>query len=107
MLFHAVPYVPPSFVIVSHVTGTTITVQWGRVNCSYHNGQLTGYSVRYGIQGNQNTQTMNISAASADMATISNLMVSTTYEIEVAAVNSAGTGMFSPVMIAITQPGEC
>ena len=104
--FHAAPSAPPISVTVSHVTTSTITVQWGSVNCSHHNGHLTGYSVRYRVQGHQNTQTMNVSGVSTAVTTISNLMVYTTYEIEVAAVNSAGSGMFSPVVIATTQPGK-
>ena len=105
-VFNAVPSAPPIPINISHVTASTITVQWGRVNCSHHNGHLTGYSVKYGVQGNHNTQTMNVSGDSVTMATISNLMVSSTYEIEVAAVNSAGTGMFSPIVMATTQPSE-
>ena len=65
------------------------------MNCRHHNGHLTGYSVRYRVQGHQNTQTMNVSGVTTTVTTISNLMVSTTYEIEVAAINSAGTGLFS------------
>ena len=62
--------------------------------------------MRYGVQGEQNTQTMNISGGNVTTATISNLVPLMTYEIEVAAVNSAGTGIFSPVMTATTQPSE-
>ena len=51
--------------------------------------------MRYGVEGEQNTQTMNISGRNVTTATISNLVPLMTYEIEVAAVNSAGTGMFS------------
>ena len=61
--------------------------------------------MRYGVQGNINT-TMNISGGSVNNTTISNLLVSTIYEIKVAAVNSAGVGVFSPVILAYT-PGEC
>ena len=61
--------------------------------------------MRYGVQGNINT-TINISGGSVNNTTISNLLVSTTYEIEVAAVNSAGVGVFSPVII-YTTPSEC
>ena len=50
---------------------------------------------------------MNISGGSVNNTTISNLLVSTTYEIEVAAVNSAGVGVFSPVILADTEPSEC
>ena len=72
---------------------------WGRVNRKHHNGPIIGYSVRYGVQGNINTTT-NISGGSVNMTTISNLLVTTTCEIEVAAVNSAGVGVFSPVILA-------
>ena len=58
--------------------------------------------MRYGVEGEQNTQTVKISGGIAVTAAISNLMPLMTYEIKVAAVNSAGTGMFSPVMIATT-----
>ena len=61
--------------------------------------------MRYGVQGNINTTT-NISEGSVNNTSISNLLVSTTYEIEVAAVNSAGVGVFSPVLLAYTKPSE-
>ena len=107
MVFHVAPSAPPTFVNVFHVTGTTITVQLERVDCSHRNGHLTGYLVRYGVCGNENTQTLNVPEESATIATISNLMVLTTYEIEVAAVNSVGTGVFSSIVVAMTRPREC
>ena len=105
-LLLSAPSAPPTYVKVSNVTSTTITIQWGKVNCKHHNGRIIGYSVRYGPQNNLNT-TLSISGESVNMTTISNLRASTTYEIEVATVNSAGTGAFSPVLIAHTQPSEC
>ena len=62
--------------------------------------------MRYGVEGEQNIQTMNISGGNVTTATIPNLVPLMTYEIEVAAVNSAGTGLFSPVMTATTRPSE-
>ena len=62
--------------------------------------------MRYGVEGEQNTWTMNTSGGNVTTATILNLVPLMTYEIEVAAVNNAGTGMFSPVMTATTQPSE-
>ena len=103
--FHTVPSAPPNSVSVSHVTSSTITIQWGRVNCSHHNGYLTGYSVRYGVQGSQNTQIMNVSEQNT--ATISKLITSATYGIEVAAINNVGVGMFSQILKVTTQPSEC
>ena len=46
---------------------------------------------------------MNVSGGGATMTTISGLMASTTYSIEVAAVNNAGTGLYSPVIMQLTQ----
>ena len=91
--FPSAPSAPPTYVNTSNVTSSTITIQWGRVNCKHHNGLIIGYSVRYGVQGNINTTMNIISGGSVNNTTISNLLVSTTYEIEVAAVNSAGVGV--------------
>ena len=52
---------------------------------------------------------MYISGGNVTTATITNLVPLVTYEIKVAAVNSAGiyfTGMFSSVMTATTQQSE-
>ena len=62
--------------------------------------------MRYGVEGEQNILTMNISGGNVTTATIPNLVPLITYEIEVAAVNSAGTGLFSPVMTATTRPSK-
>ena len=83
------------------VTYSSITVQWGPVNCSQHNGDITGYSVRYGVQG-YDTQTMNVSG-DATKTTIPELNSSTVYVIEVAAVNSAGTGPYSDPITETTD----
>ena len=106
MTFPPAPSAAPTSVSVSEVTSTSITVQWGAVDCRRRNGDITGYSVRYGVQGNGSTQTKNISGASVTETTISELISSTTYSIEVAAVNSAGTGVYSRVTIRNTaDPG--
>ena len=86
----------------SNVTSSSITVQWGAVDCIHHNGDITGYSVQYGVEGSGSTQTMNVSGCSVTEATISSLMPSTTYSIQVAAVNSAGVGVYSDSIINMT-----
>ena len=51
---------------------------------------------------------MNITGASVIEATIPNLMLSTNYSIRIAAVNSAGTGVFSNATIIQTvEQSEC
>ena len=57
-----------------------------------------GYSIKYGVMGSLNNQSktvMNITGAGVTEATIFNLMLSTNYSIQIAAVNNAGTGVFS------------
>ena len=101
-LFPPAPSAAPTSVSVSEVTSSRITVQWGAVDCIHHNGDITGYSVRYGIQGSGSTETMTVSGGGVMLTTISGLMPSTTYSIEVAAVNNAGTGMYSDAVADLT-----
>ena len=51
---------------------------------------------------NKSDSIMNITGASITEATISNLMLSTNYSIQIAAVNNAGTGVFSSATIIKT-----
>ena len=89
-----VPTAAPTNVGTSSGTFSSITVQWGAVDCIHRNGDITGYSVRYGVQGS--TETQNITESDHnETTTISGLTHSTKYSIEVAAVNSAGTGVYS------------
>ena len=94
------PSAPPEGVTADGMS-TSITVQWGSVPCIHQNGQITGYSVRYGVEGSGSTQTVT---ATGNGATISDLIPSTNYIVEVAAVNSAGIGDYSdPPIIVITE----
>ena len=46
---------------------------------------------------------MSVSGGAVAEATISGLLLSTNYFIEVAAVNSAGTGVYSGPVVALTD----
>ena len=96
------PSGPPTSVSVSEVTSSSITVQWGPVDCAERNGDITGYSVRYKVVGITGTQDMSVSGGSVIEATVSNLTSSTTYNVRVAAVNDAGTGTFSDRVLITT-----
>ena len=94
-----VPSAPPSFLMVTDVNSTTITVQWGPVEpCTDQNGAITGYSVRYG------SENVSVSGdSSGGMTTITGLSPSTTYSIQVAAETSAGTGVYSSAVDQLTS----
>ena len=88
---------------VTGVTSSTISVQWGSVPCIHQNGDITGYSVQYEVMGSGNTQTMPVSGAGTTQTTISGLIPSTTYSIEVTAVNNDLIGQYSMVESALTE----
>ena len=81
---------------VSALSSTSIHVQWGPVPCIDQNGDITGYSVRYG------SETQFVAGDSVTEVTISNLAPSTTYNVRVAAANNAGTGTFSNSNFVVT-----
>ena len=95
------PSAAPTNVDVSDVTSSSITVQWGTVPCIHRNGDITGYSVQYGVVGSESTQTMTVSGDFSGV--ISNLESSTNYSIKVAAMNNVGIGAYSNVVIAQTD----
>ena len=82
--------------MMSSVTSSSITVQWGRVSCIDRNSEITGYTVRYGQTGSTTTVMESVSGTSDRMFTASGLIPLTDYSFEVAAVSSEGaTGPFS------------
>ena len=91
------PSGPPQSVMMSSVTSSSITVQWGRVSCIDRNSEITGYTVRYGQTGSTTTVMESVSGTSDSdrMFTASGLIPRTNYTFEVAAVSSEGSGPFS------------
>ena len=100
------PSAGPTSVRVSEVTSSSITVKWGLVDCIYRNGDITGYTVRYEAVGSGHTQMLSVSGGLSDQATLEDLETFTNYSIEVAAVNSAGGGTYSDIIIHRPQPSE-
>ena len=96
------PSAPPSDVTADGMS-TSITVQWGTVPCADQNGPITGYSVRYGVMGSGSSQTETVSGASVTEVTLSSLLKYTNYSVQVAAVNSADTGVFSESVLQLTN----
>ena len=89
------PSAAPAIGITFSDSSSSITVQWEMVPCIHRNGDITGYSVQYGVVGSGSTQTMSVSDPSVTEATISSLMPSITYSIQVAAENNINIGVYS------------
>ena len=108
LLYNTAPSAPPADVRVLVNGSTSITVQWGSVPCRQRNGEITGYLVQYVTVGSSEPQSMVVSgdSSSGGTATIS-VSKQTMYTVQVAAVNSAGTGEYSDLLTIETPDGEC
>ena len=93
-LLPTAPTAPPSSVVVRVENSTSMTVQWGPVECRHQNGEITCYWVRYGEEGSSEVQMVS-GDSSGGMTTITGLNRETLYTVQVAAVTSAGTGVYS------------
>ena len=102
--FFPVPSAGPSFVTITGVTPSTLSIKWGAIPCIHQNGIITGYSVKY---WNSRDGKVTVFRADATEATISGLNMSTAYRIQVAAENRAGVGVYSePAIEKSTLPGK-
>ena len=93
---------------VSSVDSSSININWGEVPCQHRNGEITGYVVVYrkvlarGRRERRQTQEGMV-MVKGQTATIDNLDPITKYSVMVAAVNNAGTGVFSEPVTASTK----
>ena len=101
-VFFPVPSAAPTFVYISNVTFSSITVQWEAVDCIHQNGNITGYSVYYWVQ-RSSILSVNVSGGTAMAFTLTGLSSSTTYNIDVAAINNAGVGKHSNSITVKTE----
>ena len=107
MSLFTAPTSPPTSVDTSDESSSSITVQWGQLDCMHHNGNITGYSVQYGVKGNGSTQTLDVAGGATTETSITGLDAATTYTIAVAAVNSAGAGVYSTLTTGLTLGTLC
>ena len=92
----------PAKVLANLVTSYSIALQWV-VPCEGQNGDILGYIIKYGaLVGGGNKTVMNVTEFGVTEITIFNLMKSTFYSFQVAAINSAGRGVFSNATIIKT-----
>ena len=104
IIFSTAPTGAPNGVAEVSTASNSITVGWEEVDCLLRNGMITGYTaqaVRNGVV--EGTASVG---GDARQATISGLESSTEYSIQLAALNSAGTGLFSSPPITVMTSGE-
>ena len=69
-----------------------------------HNGEVTGYVIRYALLGSGVSQMITFRGSSNGIHTsvIPRLVAFTSYSVDVAAVNVNGTGPFSDVVYGVS-----
>ena len=83
------------------ITPNSITVHWEEVACLDQNGEITGYIAR-AMSNGRAERTAEVGSGARE-ATMSGLTPSTEYIVQVAAVNSAGTGPYSHITVYKTK----
>ncbi|XP_043956286.1 protein sidekick-2 isoform X1 [Gambusia affinis] len=100
------PSAPPQTVIASGRTNQSIMIQWQPPPESHQNGPLQGYIIRYCLSGLPvDCQMKNITSPDQSSLLLEDLIIWTNYEIEVAAYNGAGTGIYSHKVTEWTLQG--
>ncbi|XP_051792489.1 protein sidekick-2 isoform X3 [Erpetoichthys calabaricus] len=100
------PSAPPQNVIASGRTNQSIMIQWQPPPESHQNGVLCGYIIRYCLAGLPvGYQYKNITNPDVNNLLLEDLIIWTNYEIEVAAFNGAGLGVYSSTVTEWTLQG--
>ncbi|XP_065894463.1 complement receptor type 2-like isoform X2 [Dysidea avara] len=97
-----VPAAAPRNVEVQSLFPASVIVSWKSPPGRHHNGLLTGYIIHYFKDESDETETF----ANTTTHIISGLISATNYTIQVAAVNSNGTGPFSVPTVAQSGKGK-
>ena len=84
------------------INSTAVSLSWGEVNCTDHNGAITGYSVQYSIVGGIQSTTVNVTGdvTSTVIGGLTEFMI---YTVSVAAINNNGIGVYSKEFIVYTS----
>ncbi|KAK7089523.1 hypothetical protein V1264_024372 [Littorina saxatilis] len=98
----------PTHLKVVRTTSTSVTIAWNRPDSP--NGNITLYRVMYWPRNNTGTavgQQWQSNARYVEF-TVTQLKPFSTYQIQVLAVNDAGTGEASqPLTVTTDEDGEC
>uniref|UniRef100_A0A672MUC5 Sidekick cell adhesion molecule 1 n=1 Tax=Sinocyclocheilus grahami TaxID=75366 RepID=A0A672MUC5_SINGR len=100
------PSAPPKNIVASGRTNQSIMVQWQPPPEPQLNGVLRGYVLRYRLAGLPGEhQQKNITSPEINYCLITELIIWTQYEIQVAAYTGAGLGVFSQPVTEYTLQG--
>ena len=102
-LLIAAPSAPPGSIVATIHTSTSVGLHWEPVECIHSNGRIVGHSVRYEEVDSGSAGTQYVPGGSVTQTTILELKQTTEYSIQVAAVNSVGTGVYSEPVTCVTR----
>lgn len=95
------PSSPPNSVSIGTITSNTVTILWDELSCRDRNGNITGYTARAINQGRVEGEILV--NGGLNQTTISGLTPSTQQFVQVAAINGAGTGPYSSLLLFETK----
>ena len=98
-----VPSAPPAGLTAFDVPPISFSVQWENVPCIQRNGDITGYSVRYGVLGNGGMETPTMVGPDDLMINLTGLVPDTSYLVQVAGVNGEGVGVYGEITVTTPQ----
>ena len=101
MHFNAVPGGPPLNIMIMGTDPAMMSVTYTRPLLQLHNGDLTGYVIRYTRVDNDESQLMMVSGDNFTRV-ISGLAAFSDHSVQVAAVNINGTGSFSVPVVGLS-----
>ncbi|KPM09144.1 sidekick-like protein, partial [Sarcoptes scabiei] len=102
------PNASPLGVVGAPRSSTAITIQWQPPPTESHNGQLSGYIVRYKLAGyaeHTPWYTYNVTNSAQMSCLLEDLIVWQNYQIQVAAYNEMGIGAYSSSIFVRTKEG--
>ena len=103
------PNSSPVGVVGAPRSSTAITIQWQQPPPESHNGHLLGYIVRYKLAGyaeHTPWYTYNVTNAAQMSCLLEDLIVWQNYQIQVAAYNEMGIGIYSSSIYVRTKEGR-
>ena len=95
----------PGGLAITSVESRSLSVAWGIVPCPHQGGPITGYRLYY--SNGSDSYIVNITGEENKQFNLTGLTPSTSYSVQVAAVNDRGTGPYStPLTVETLQDGE-